>query len=74
LVWKVGWVLSGLDVHGLGGKEEERMKIKPEVFVALGLVIGGLFGVLLDNIPIYTGAGLAIGAGLAAAARRRQGL
>lgn len=49
------------------------MKVKPTLWVGIGLVIGGLFGVLLDNIPIYTGAGLAIGAALAMAARRRQG-
>lgn len=73
-VANIDWVLSRLEVQGVGGDaEEEAMKLRPEIFVALGLVLGGLVGVLTDNIPVWVGAGLAIGAGMAAAAKRRQG-
>ena len=55
-------------------KEQEAiMQIKSGYWVAIGLAIGGLVGVLLDNIPVYAGAGLAIGAALAAWARRQEG-
>ena len=48
--------------------------MRPEVFLAVGLVFGGLVGVLTDNIPLWAGAGLALGAGMAGLVRRRQGL
>ncbi len=46
--------------------------MRPEVFVAVGLVFGGLVGVLTGNIPLWGGAGLALGAGMAGLVRRRQ--
>ena len=70
----VDWVPRRPDVQGVGADaEEDAMKVRPEIFVALGLVLGGLVGVLTDNIAVWVGAGLAIGAGMAAAAKRRQG-
>jgi len=49
------------------------VKIQPAYYLAIGLVLGGLVGVLLDNIVLWTGAGLVLGAAMAAAARRSQG-
>ncbi len=46
--------------------------MRPEVFLALGLVFGGFVGVLTDNIPLWAGAGLVLGACIAGLVRRRQ--
>jgi uncharacterized membrane protein len=59
--------------HQVNKQKEQRVKIQPAYYLAIGLVLGGLVGVLLDNIVLWAGAGLVLGAALAAAARRPQG-
>jgi hypothetical protein len=48
------------------------MKVKSGYWVAIGLVLGGLVGVLMHNIPVGVGAGLALGAGVSAYQRRQE--
>jgi hypothetical protein len=47
--------------------------MKSSYWIAIGLVIGGLVGVVMKNIPMGGLAGLAIGAGIAAYQSRKQG-
>jgi hypothetical protein len=49
------------------------MKVQPAYWLGIGLVLGGLVGVLLDNIPLWAGGGLVLGAAMYAAAKRNQG-
>jgi hypothetical protein len=48
------------------------MQVKSGYWIAIGLVLGGLVGVVMKNIPIGGLAGLAIGAGIAAYQSRKQ--
>ena len=40
-------------------------KDNPDSFIALGVAVGAVLGVLLDNIGLWLALGVAIGAGLA---------
>ena len=47
------------------------MKARSEYYMAIGLVLGGLVGVVLDSIVLWAGAGLVLGAADAAAPSRQ---
>lgn len=49
------------------------MKVQPAYWIGIGLVLGGLVGVLLDNIWLWAGGGLVLGTAIYAATRRSQG-
>jgi hypothetical protein len=40
-------------------------------WIPIGLVLGGLMGVILHNVVLWAGAGLVLGAAVAAAQSRR---
>lgn len=56
-------------------KYEEKNRIgysRMGIFMALGLVLGGLVGLVLDNLVIFSGGGMMVGLAIGLALEKRQ--
>jgi hypothetical protein len=63
----------------LGEKMSEQMKSKKNIgysrmglFMALGLVLGGLVGLTMDNLVVFSGGGMMVGLAIGIALEKRQ--